>query len=240
VNYALLGRLVRAANTKIWLEPRKIAKYFLISDVVCLFLQSAGGGQMVSTDENMAHMGQLLIFVGLAVQLVFFTIFVAMSIKASRTPQLAPGTSRVPRIAVVWRLIWGTMAALTIRNVFRIVEFAYVRDGTAYVTQNEWMFYVFDAVLISGCCIAYCVWHPGILLGSQEELTAVINGGAPSAATTAGGLESAILMPVGGKASAPAASSPSYGATGKPVAFVAAPVQPARNGVLALPTDDSV
>jgi hypothetical protein len=186
VNYTILGKLVRAADTKIWLAPTKVAKAFLISDVVCFFFQAAGGGQMVSTSKTMAQAGQAMVLFGLILQLVFFSVFLAMSVKAYSLKGLNPRTSGQPRMLRVWGLLWGTMALLYIRNIYRVVEFAQLSDATAYVTVNEWLFYVFESIPIFLCCVAYCIWHPGVLLDSDESLAAAVKSTTFGAMATAG------------------------------------------------------
>ena len=51
---------------------------------------------------------------------------------------------------------------LTIRNIYRVVEFA--QGFTGFIAVHELYFYRFDTPLIAGACAIMTVFHPGYLL----------------------------------------------------------------------------
>lgn len=51
-----------------------------------------------------------------------------------------------------------------IRCVFRMVEFAEGNDG--YTLRHEWIFWVFEALLMIFALLVFCVWFPSKYIGN--------------------------------------------------------------------------
>lgn len=212
VNYSVLGVLLRVTGKIVWrLPPRFVSRVFLASDIVCFMIQGAAASQLVSFDIDAVHLGQNIMYFGLSLQMVFFTVFLAIALRASRLPELHPASSLLPRVHTVWIVLWGTMALLygeaqstltqsvtrrpslpstyAARNAYRVAEFNGLDKRGAYASSNEWMFYVFDGVTIIACCVAFSVWHYGILLGNERVVIRDIQ---VSKASIAGGSNASI------------------------------------------------
>jgi len=64
----------------------------------------------------------------------------------------------------VFRLLFGTICLLIVRNIYRFLEFA--MGTTSYVASTEWVFYTFDSLVIVMCLVLYTIYHPGFYISS--------------------------------------------------------------------------
>jgi hypothetical protein len=55
-------------------------------------------------------------------------------------------------------MLYGTSIVISIRNIFRLVEFIAGHDS--YLFLNEWPVYVFDGVLMLVVMVVFYVWYP--------------------------------------------------------------------------------
>jgi hypothetical protein len=55
-------------------------------------------------------------------------------------------------------MLYGTSVVISIRNIFRLVEFIAGHDS--YLFLNEWPVYVFDGVLMLVVMVVFYVWYP--------------------------------------------------------------------------------
>lgn len=178
-----------------WLSPKAVSYLFLASDVLCLMIQSIGAAVALGGDGvSGAATGRALLIVGLALQLAFFALFtlVAMRVDWVYKRSVAKAAGQPARVSVSETkqeqeevgavvlskagsvesaifCLYSTIGLLSLRNVYRFVEFVQGFDG--YLATNEWFFYVFDAVLILGAIVIFNVKHPGKdLLGSAAAV----------------------------------------------------------------------
>jgi hypothetical protein len=169
VNYIVVGKLLKATGKRVLcMAPQRIAKAFLISDIVCFVLQSGGSGMM--TQASMKQMGEANTIAGIVMQLSFFTAFCIL------TYHIAFGSNfrlyDIPHLQPVFRALLTTSVLLYIRNIYRIAQFA---DIDGYVGTHEWLFDVFETFTIFLCFVAYAHWHFGRLLPyGEEELAELI------------------------------------------------------------------
>lgn len=108
VNYMVAGRLLSASGKRIgWFEPAYISRFFLGSDIACLFLQGGAGGMMGSAAENpaMAEQGMNLMLFGLALQLGFFSLFALVTRRLQTAPQY--GLHNLLTAPTIFRVIYG-------------------------------------------------------------------------------------------------------------------------------------
>jgi hypothetical protein len=55
-------------------------------------------------------------------------------------------------------MLYGTSVIISIRNIFRLVEFITGHDS--YLFLNEWPVYVFDGVLMLLVMVGFYIWYP--------------------------------------------------------------------------------
>ncbi|EHK99928.1 putative protein RTM1 [Glarea lozoyensis 74030] len=156
--YMVLGRLIVSLGAE-HLSPIRIkwlTKIFVIGDVVAFLGQAAGGGIMSSGSASALHTGEVVTVAGLAVQLVFFSVFIIVSFVFHRRFKASTEAAamRVPAKEMLRHRNWETVlyvlyaasALILIRSVFRLIEFAMGNDGV--LLSNEVYAYLFDATLI--------------------------------------------------------------------------------------------
>ena len=169
VNYAMAGALLRGSGRSMGpLKAEHVARAFFTSDVLCLFIQGAGGAQMskVSTVKQ----GMRVILFGLALQLLFYMAFLLVALRLRLDP--AFGMARVRNGNALKRLMHGTIALLFLRNFYRVVEFASSDKPDSFVASSEKLFYCLEALPILLVMLAYTIWHPAALLPDDAELAA--------------------------------------------------------------------
>ena len=170
VNYIVAGRILRYVDTsKGWLRPAWVGGIFTASDIICLILQGAGGGMSASQDASQRTLGKNLLLAGLAIQIVFFTMFLCVTIYINRCKVY--GLSYDKRFRPVFIGLYSTIGLMYIRNVFRFIEFTQGYDG--YLASHETYFYIFDFALIFSSCLLYLCFHFGLYMSPERLLRPV-------------------------------------------------------------------
>ncbi|KAI9373390.1 RTA1 like protein-domain-containing protein [Aspergillus egyptiacus] len=173
--YMLLGRIIRALNAGSIspIRPAWMTKIFVTGDVLSFLLQSGGGGiQATAKDASGADTGEKMILGGLFVQIVFFCIFILVSITFHRRMLATPFHHSGSGSALPWskylKILYLVSVLILVRSVFRVAEYAQGREG--YLQSKEVFIYVFDAALMLVCCGVLNVWHPGdVVSGSHDR-----------------------------------------------------------------------
>jgi len=151
----------------------RVAKFFFASDILSFFLQGAGGGMMAQATLESMESGEKVMMIGLFIQLFFFAVYSILTVRVYRihkqtkaiqsTTVLNDGsTYELGLLDKVFYSLFITIILLTIRNLYRFIEFAQGFDG--YLATTEAYFYIFDASLIFGCFIIYTIFHFGLFL----------------------------------------------------------------------------
>eukprot|EP01035_Chromulina_nebulosa_P021776 gene21776-28178_t len=148
------------------IKASSLFKVFLGSDLLCLFIQGAGGGILGGAKKNHAELklGEDVILAGLAIQLICFTIFnyICFKITFSKENRLWDNDNlKKPIICILF-----TNMLLYIRNFYRVVEFS--GNGHGYVSQHEWLFYLFESTPMLLCWVTYCIYHFDSILPESE------------------------------------------------------------------------
>ncbi|KAL2819068.1 RTA1 like protein-domain-containing protein [Aspergillus cavernicola] len=170
--YMLLGRIIRALNAGSVspIRPTWLTKIFVIGDVISFFMQSGGGGiQASADDQEKADLGQKVILGGLFVQILFFGVFIIVSIifhrRMLKTPMHHMGTS-IPWSRYL-KVLYVVSVLIMIRSMFRVVEYAQGKDG--YLQSKEVFIYALDAALMLACCVIFNIWHPSNIVSGKQQ-----------------------------------------------------------------------
>jgi hypothetical protein len=170
VNYIVAGKLLRASGKSVGcIKANTLARLYLISDIVCFFVQAGGGGLLASKDMNMVNMGLSTMQFGLGLQMVIFTSFIGITIYMQRSAKFALGA--VAEVRPVFHGLYVTSALLFVRNLYRLLEFSMGNDG--YFITNEWVFYTLETVPILLSFVAYAWWNFDRLL--TPEVVAIVS-----------------------------------------------------------------
>lgn len=138
---------------------------------------------MAGKTAKSIELGQHLVVGGLAIQIVFFGLFVVVAAVFHTRINQQP-TARATSTEVPWRhhlyILYAASVLILIRSIFRIVEYQQGNDG--YLLGHEVFLYIFDAVLMLVVMIFFNAVHPGEISdllrqgnvsGDKSELSSV-------------------------------------------------------------------
>ncbi|PVH77672.1 putative RTA1 domain protein [Cadophora sp. DSE1049] len=165
--YMIYGRIVLLVNAPqaSLIRPTWVTKIFVTGDVISFLMQAGGGGLTASSNPDTARLGQNILMVGLVLQLIFFGIFLTISLiffrRVRSTPSYLTTSTPVKHNKHSWqtllKFLFVSAALIIFRCVFRIIEFAQGDDG--YLMKKEVFIYVFDAAPMLIVQVAMSVVH---------------------------------------------------------------------------------
>ena len=121
--------------------------------------------------------GEHITIGGLAVQLVFFSVFIVAStifhyrIRQNSTEKSSKELTRSSRVQhrTSWEIVMtGLYVAsilILVRSIFRLIEYAQGNSG--YLISHEAFLYVFDSMLMFFTMVAMSVFHPSRVLSES-------------------------------------------------------------------------
>ncbi|ETS86253.1 hypothetical protein PFICI_00081 [Pestalotiopsis fici W106-1] len=173
--YMILGRLIQflEADTYSMIRTRWLTKFFLLGDIFSFFGQGGGGGILATAKtESSQSLGNKVILLGLAIQVIFFGLFIVVTVVFHRRVHRAPTPKSLTTSAPWHKLLWvlyGTSVLIMVRSVFRMIEYAQGNDGA--LLQKEAYSYVLDALLmiiVTGC---FAWFHPSNVLKRETVVS---------------------------------------------------------------------
>jgi len=171
VNYVMVGKLLKASGKNLLcIKPQHATCFFITADVLCFVIQCGAAGLLVQNNQSMQDIGTDTVCLGLALQLVFFTAYEAISVYLAFSKQFAMW--KIPALRPVFKGLFLTSICIYIRNVFRFVEFASGRNSQ--IVKYELVFFGFETIPIDMACFFYCLYHFGRLMPADSELPEVL------------------------------------------------------------------
>ncbi|KAI3286475.1 hypothetical protein DTO002I6_8146 [Penicillium roqueforti] len=179
--YMTLGRLITHLDAEqLSVVPVKwLTAIFVTGDVIAFLMQAAGGGIMASGTLSSMTTGEHITIGGLAVQLVFFSVFIIAATifhyRIRKTPtekssKNISSLSRVPQITTWEVALTGLYVAsilILIRSIFRLIEYAQGNSG--YLISHEAFLYVFDSTLMFVTMVVMSIFHPSKVLSESTK-----------------------------------------------------------------------
>jgi hypothetical protein len=114
--------------------------------------------------NNVRVVATALVLIGLATQLVSFTLFgvcaIIFHMRIRRNPTALSSKGDHKRVQSLYMLC-AVSVLIVIRSAFRIVEFAFGQNG--YLLTYEWTLYVFDSVPMILVTIIFFFRYPSNL-----------------------------------------------------------------------------
>ncbi|KAF5966574.1 Rtm1p-like protein [Fusarium bulbicola] len=159
--YMVYSRLVRALGGEScsFISVRWTTRLFVLGDILTFNIQGNGGGLLANDD--LVHIGNIIVITGLIAQILLFLAFVACCVIFHRRFRVHLRHPSIP-VAIRWEaylnMLYFTSALILVRNIFRVVEFAMDKEG--YLQQKEWPTFVFDSVLMLLVMLAFYVRYP--------------------------------------------------------------------------------
>ena len=119
--------------------------------------------------QSDVDLGENIIIAGLAIQVLFFGLFVIVSAIFHFRIRAMPSL-RSKQISVPWQsylfILYIASALILVRSVFRIAEYVMGSDGV--LLQHEYFLYIFDATLMSLVMILFNLRHPGSIVNKEN------------------------------------------------------------------------
>lgn len=115
-------------------------------------------------------LGENMIIVGLFVQIVFFGLFIVVSIVFHRrmlaTPMHQMVSTQVPWTKYM-KVLYFVSVLIMVRSVYRVAEYVQGSDGALQGTEAY--LYVFDAALMFLCCVTFNIFHPSKIVSGRQQ-----------------------------------------------------------------------
>lgn len=181
--YMVLGRLIlylRSAPLSP-IKPSRLTKIFVVGDVLSFLVQVMGAGLLAQAKSM--NTGKTIILLGLAVQLIFFGLFVvAAAVFHRRLLDQVPNfvlheeaNSGWGRHIRGWRgvmsVLYVASGLIFVRSLFRLIEYIEGNDGV--LLSSEVYLYIFDALLMLGVVAITAVLHPAKYVPGKKEIMAL-------------------------------------------------------------------
>lgn len=133
---------------------------FVLTDIIAFCTQIGGGLVQVTGNPKIMAIGDHVVIGGLAFQLIVMAIYLLLVLKLYKN---AADTSTVNRPWRMYVVVLGTsVVAIWVRNLVKAIELSQGFYG--FVSQHEFMLYIFDASLMLLVMVLFAVLHPGRLL----------------------------------------------------------------------------
>jgi len=173
VNYVVISRIIPwagfAADTFLARRGSMVPAFFLSSDLLCLVLQAIGGSQLSQSrnsgvfNQSKFNAGRNLTLDGISAQLGFQSIFALLGLYVYMK---MPAKTVRQELRWAWLCMLITMVLVSMRNIYRIVEFAGGQHSAVDRTQVPYM--VLDLLLMLLTGLTFIVLD----LGSEWVLPA--------------------------------------------------------------------
>ncbi|GME38997.1 Rta-like protein [Neofusicoccum parvum] len=172
--YMVLGRIIRATGGEAlsFIRVTWLTKIFVLGDVLSFLIQCVGGALLANADTvDAKDRGEMFITIGLIIQLIFFGLFIIVSIhfnvRLRKNPTDASRTTPVSW-ELYLRILYLTSGLILVRSVFRLIEYVQGEDGE--LLSNEIYLYIFDATLMFLVMVIFNWKHPSILIPYRTKV----------------------------------------------------------------------
>ncbi|KAG8687598.1 hypothetical protein FRC09_013400 [Ceratobasidium sp. 395] len=174
-DYMIFGRIMAYVGSEHGIVRHGlITKIFVGADVVAILTQ-ATGGSMLSGNGGIStiKLGRAILIVGLALQVISFGIFMFIAV----TFDVKTRRSLGDKMNTIRPLIWAFYVSallIIIRSIYRTIEFSTINfnfdEQQGYAITHEWLFYVFDSLLIIIATVVFNLVHPANYLPNRKGL----------------------------------------------------------------------
>ncbi|KAF2148144.1 hypothetical protein K461DRAFT_211411, partial [Myriangium duriaei CBS 260.36] len=167
--YMVFARIVHfySPTKKVWfISPSSLAFIFVTLDIVSFVVQGIGGSMAGPSSSPEAMMNGIHIYMGgIGLQEFFILLFMGLMIKFHRDQIFAERMSMVPTHKTSWKPImyalYGCLVAITVRIIFRLIEFSGGSTESNPLPYTEGYFYGLDSVPMLIAVTVWNVFHPG-------------------------------------------------------------------------------
>jgi hypothetical protein len=167
--YMTLGRLIRTVRAEHLsvIKITRLTKTFVWGDVLSFIVQGNSSSLSVMGYPVWA---KVVVIVGLAIQLISFSIFWLTALVFERRIRRSPTPESLESV-VPWKkflyMLYVVSTLIIIRSAFRVVEYVLGNDG--YPLKHEWTLYIFDTVPMSIVMVVFYMSYPDLLKVNQVK-----------------------------------------------------------------------
>jgi RTA1 like protein len=168
--YMLFARIVYyfdESQKVAFIPATRLGVLFICLDIVTFFIQAIGASMLSSTDASSINLGKTLYMSGIGFQEGFICLFLGFVIRfhlRARRSHTARSTHYNPTVI----LIYVSLALITVRIIFRLVEYSQGFDSP--IPHTESYQYIFDALPMFIATLLWAIWHPGRVLVEKDGL----------------------------------------------------------------------
>ena len=160
------------------LKASTFATIFVLLDIICFIIQLIGGGMAgVGAPPEQMKTGLAIYKAGIALQEVFVILFIGLAVTFHVTMQRLERSDILPIEKKTWRrllyAVYGSLVFISIRIIFRLVEFSNGTTSDNQILNVEWYQYVFDSVPIFFAGFVFVVSHPGMCMQGPDSVMPV-------------------------------------------------------------------
>ncbi|GAQ07492.1 hypothetical protein ALT_4813 [Aspergillus lentulus] len=154
-------------------KPSMLAMIFVVLDLGSFVIQLIGGSMAGPGADHDTMMKGIHIYMGgIGIQEFFIVLFLFIAIQFHRKMLNLDRQGRLVGLKAKWRgllyALYASLLFITVRIIFRLVEFSSGNDASNPIPQHEWYMYVFDAVPMWFAIVVWNVVHPGAILKGPD------------------------------------------------------------------------
>ena len=149
------------------IKARRLSLVFVLLDVASFLTQLTGASMLSGTDSTQLNTGKNVYMAGIGLQqaciLAFVGLVIRFDLRARRAPPFRETNHRRATL-----LVYLSLALITVRIIFRLVEYSQGPEST--IPRTESFQFLFDAVPMLIVVTLWAVFHPGrVLVGVDSE-----------------------------------------------------------------------
>ncbi|KAG0156362.1 hypothetical protein PDIDSM_3540 [Penicillium digitatum] len=173
-DYMVLARMIHfflPARRIGMFKPSLLAKSFVLLDFGSFVVQMIGG--LMATGTNQQQMNGIHIYMaGIGVQQLFIVCFLVLAVQFQRSKAQLERAGQLPFEKQNWRrllyALYLSLIAITVRIIYRMIEFSAGYGESNPIPYHEWYMYVFDGIPMA---LAILIWNlapPGAVLQGPD------------------------------------------------------------------------
>ncbi|OBT70488.1 hypothetical protein VE03_00293 [Pseudogymnoascus sp. 23342-1-I1] len=177
--YTILGRMVHfylPSFSVLGVRLYNLTLWFVFADIACFVVQLIGGAQATNTaPPDQALRGIRIYMAGISLQETFIIVFVGFAVTFHKRLLKAEETGLFERTGKKnWRrllyTIYLSLLLITIRIIFRLIEFAGGSGDSNPLPRREIYFYLFDAIPMFLAILIMAITPPGLTLVGPDSV----------------------------------------------------------------------
>ncbi|KAJ9156525.1 RTA1 domain-containing protein [Pleurostoma richardsiae] len=183
-DYMVLGRMIYyfLPSRSLFSVPAPIiAALFVSLDFVSFIVQLVGGSTAGPNSSPADQLKAIHVYMGgIGIQQGFIVIFLSLAIgfqmemstlSRAVTTTLHPGHQWAPLLMT----LYASLALITVRIIFRLIEFSRGDDVSNPILTHEAYFYLLEATPMFFAILSFNITHPGrVLVGPEAEMPGFI------------------------------------------------------------------